>query len=85
MLVLVAVALRPLGVPLTSPSGGMHTFTMVPMSSRPPVVVLPASDAVAAAVPSTALRRSKAVMVGSMDSHKATAPLTWGVAMDVPL
>ena len=56
-----------------------------PASRRPPVTVAPATDAVAAAVDMTADRTADGVTEGLDAAQSAMAPVTCGVAMEVPL
>ena len=52
---------------------------------RPPVTVLPLNDAVAVALPRMAALICAAVAPGCVEAYIAAAPVTWGVAIDVPL
>ena len=80
-----AVAPSPLGAPATGAVAGRHAPTRAPTSRRPPVAVMPSSDAVGAAVERMAARIWGAVMAGFIDAQRAAAPETCGVAIDVPL
>ena len=52
---------------------------------RPPVTVMPLSDAVGTALLRMALRICAAVAPLCVDAYSAAAPLTCGVAIEVPL
>ncbi len=52
---------------------------------RPPVTHLPESDAVGDALPRMAVLIEVALAPGLSDAYSATAPVTCGVAIDVPL
>jgi len=52
---------------------------------RPPVLVLPVSDAVGVAVPRIAALIWAAVAPLCVDAYNAAAPVTCGVAIEVPL
>ena len=80
-----AVAVSPLGAPVTGVVAGWHASMRAPTSRRPPVAVMPAMDAVGAVVERIAARIWAAVMVGLRAAHRAAAPDTCGVAIDVPL
>src|SRR5262245_48919923 len=58
-----------------------------PMLRRPPVTVRPFSDAVGVAI--AASRMTSLIRLaethGRSDAYNAAAPVTWGVAIDVPL
>ncbi|CAN5628281.1 hypothetical protein BH23CHL8_BH23CHL8_31980 [soil metagenome] len=56
----------------------------LPTSSRPPVTVTPAMDVVGRTVSMTRSRSCRSVRVTSRLAHRASAPVTWGVAMLVP-
>ena len=56
-----------------------------PTSRRPPVTVTPASDGVATTRERMASRISAALAAGFIDLYRAAAPVTCGVAIDVPL
>lgn len=51
----------------------------------PPVTVRPASDAVGAAFERIAFRICSAVAFGNAEAYSAIAPVTCGVAIEVPL
>src|SRR5688500_9758517 len=57
---------------------------MAPTSRRPPLAVLPRSAGVSATELITAARRSAAPKP-PIEAHSASAPVTCGAAMDVPL
>src|SRR3954471_16268366 len=72
------------------PSGAVggalrSTVRAAAMSSRPPVVVLPKSEGVDRALPRIRSRSWAAVAVGYFAASRAAAPVTWGVAIEVPL
>ena len=81
----VGVAVSPLGAPVTGADAGRQYCIIAPMSRRPPLTVRPLRDAVGAAEATSALRMAAPVLVGSIEAHKAAAPVTCGVAMEVPL
>lgn len=62
-----------------------HRDASVAVSRRPPVTVLPDSEAVAATEPKRSVRICSAVSDGEIDAQSATAPEMWGVAIEVPL
>jgi hypothetical protein len=62
--------------------GGVIT---VLKSNRPPVTVLPASEGVGIVESRIAYLISGAVASGWVEAYKAIAPVTCGVAIDVPL
>ena len=61
-----------------------HGVTMSPTFRRPPVTEMPESEAVAVVVARMSSRIAEAEVVPS-DAQSATAPVTWGVAIEVPL
>ena len=54
-------------------------------SRRPPVAVLPTNDGVCTTLSRSACFSWARVAVGCVDRIRARAPVTWGVAMEVPL
>ncbi|CAB4714071.1 unannotated protein [freshwater metagenome] len=65
--------------------GERHEATNADTSSRPPVAVRPDSEVVAAAEDSNAERICFGVIVGFTEAQSAMAPVTCGVAIEVPL
>lgn len=63
----------------------VHRAARVPMSRRPPVTVVSESDSVAAVEPRRRSRIFGAPREGVMEAQSATAPVTCGVAIEVPL
>ena len=62
-------------------SAGQKPLTL----RRPPVAVLPLSEAVGTALPRIAVLICAAVEPGCVDAYSAAPPLTCGVAIEVPL
>ena len=79
------VAASDVGLPTTGSVAGRHASTIAPMSSLPEPATRPAREAVGRALPTTAARSSAGVSDGLMEAHRAMAPETWGVAIEVPL
>ena len=63
----------------------MIACTAAAALSRPPVATLPARLATGTAVEITADRSWAAVACGFAAAIRAIVPVTWGVAIDVPL
>src|SRR5437867_785523 len=53
--------------------------------SRPPVTIKPSKDGMTSTLARTRWMRCDAVSLGKFIAANATAPATWGEAMDVPL
>ena len=64
--------------------GARHECTALFTLRRPPVIVMPASEATASTVPTRA-SFSAGVSSWQTESRSAAAPDTCGVAIDVPL
>ena len=63
---------------------GLHRVVMPDTSNRPPVTVLPKSEAVDVTESRSASRRALPSRP-PIDAHSAAAPLTCGVSIEVPL
>src|SRR5687767_1000469 len=63
---------------------GAGTLSAALTFRRPPVAVMPAKEEVGVVVLRMAVRISSAVALGFAAAYRATAPVTWGVAMEVP-
>lgn len=62
-----------------------HRATRLAASRRPPLTVIPASEAVAAVEARSAERRAEPPAAGATDAQRAMAPVTCGAAIEVPL
>src|SRR5919201_2370960 len=73
------------------PGESIHTCgvpphaTALPMLSRPPLAVVPASDGLGSTLESSSVLSSLSVAEGNAAFARAAAPATRGVAIDVPL
>ena len=63
----------------------VSVFISVPTSRRPPVTVMPVREEVAATLDSSAVRICAAVASECVEAYSATAPVTCGAAIEVPL